>query len=773
MTREPAATPPDATSASPRAAPGHVPMLNQADLMTALFETTREAILISDDARRFVAANPAACELLGRPLADVLKMRVDDLAPPEARPAAEQAWAQYMANGEQLGQLMITRSDGQVRHVDYRARANIRPGFHASLLRDVTEQVIADRAADAERAHREHQYRLIAEHASDMVFLVSPKGIVEWVSPSVESATGWAPDDLMGNPTSKLVDPSQRAALQEFARQLRQGMPFHAEMPILTRGGEARWMDFSLEPVRGGDGAIESWVGAVRDIQARHDAEASLRASRDLLGSIIGATDESIFAKDLEGRYLLFNAAAAATIGRSAEDVIGHTDADLFPPDEAAVIMARDHEILAAGVTTTIDERLTFADGRSHWLLSTKGALRATDGQLIGLFGVSRDLTDRIAAERALSESERRLRELYDGVDSMLFHREGIEDSVALNPAATRILGYAAERLGDRLFWHSLVHPDDLEAALATWSAGGQNWDMKYRMQRADGAWIWVRDRGNRSFAPDGSVERTFSLVDDITDAQRIEAQFTRASSLESLGRLASGLAHDFNNLLVGIGLIADWIEHHPNDPGVAEETRGILETVERGKQMTRALLAFARGGTAAMQRTDLADFLPSAASLTQRLLGRLIMLNLHIAPDLPEVVVDRTGLSQVLLNLAINARDAMPDGGSIDIDARSADVTGRAAAAAAIRPGRYIHITIADTGTGIPPELLDRVFEPWFTTKEGEGTGLGLAMAFGFARANGGGITAESKQGEGTTFHLYLPIPDASVTGRGPLPTS
>ena len=279
-------------------------------------------------------------------------------------------------------------------------------------------------------------------------------------------------------------------------------------------------------------------------------------------------------------------------------------------------------------------------------------------------------------------------------------------------------------------------------------------------MRRADGAWIWVRDRGNRTFRPDGRPARTFGVISDVTELHLAAEQLARASRLESLGRLASGLAHDFNNVLVGIGLIADWIARHPADPAVEGEAKSIMDASERGKQLIRSLLGFARGGTAERQRTDVGALVQDTVDLASRLVGPSVVLSADTAVGLPEIDVDRSGLVQVLLNLVVNARDAMPDGGEIRIDVRRAELRGSAATTAGVLAGRYIRTSVTDTGTGIAPEMVERVFEPWFTTKEGDGSGLGLATAYRFARANGGGITVETELGRGTTFHVYLPIP-------------
>jgi PAS domain S-box-containing protein len=736
-----------------------------ATLFAALFEASSEAILILDDARRCLAVNPAACELLGRSRDELTGLTTDDLATGAGLAWIAPTWAQFLRDGAVQGEITFTRPDGSTRHTEYHARARIRSGVHAAFFRDVTDRVLAERALAEQHRGLDARYRLVAEHSSDVVFLVSTTGMIEWVSPSVEATMGWRPADLIGSPTTLFVPGGNLASLGEHQQMLQTGVPFRHQMPMRRRDGETRWMEFTVGPVRSDDGDITGWVGAVRDIQIRHEALEALRASRDLFAAIIGATDESVYAKDLDGRYLLYNAAGQQALGRSEASVLGRDDTELFPPDEAAAIIERDREILADGVTRTVDEHLTLADGRSHWLLSTKGPLRAADGSLIGLFGVSRDITERVAAEQALQENERRLRDLYEGVESIISFRRGGQRASVLNPSAERMLGYPPEQLSSVTFWESLVHPDDLAATWAVWRTGATRWDMEYRMRRADGAWIWVRDRANRTYEADGVANTVFGIISDVTELHAAAEQLARANRLESLGRLASSVAHDFNSVLVGISLIADWVEHNPNDPGIADEVRGILDATERGKQMTRALLSFARGGTSARQRTAIADFVQDTGDLVQRLLGRTITLTVQTAVGLPEITVDNTGLGQVLLNLAVNSRDAMPNGGAIRIDARQVDLQKSAAAVAGVTPGAYIQVAVSDTGAGISPEIRDRIFEPWFTTKEGVGTGLGLATAYGFARANGGGITVESELGKGTTFRLYLPVDDETAT--------
>ncbi|HUJ76319.1 MAG TPA: ATP-binding protein, partial [bacterium] len=319
------------------------------------------------------------------------------------------------------------------------------------------------------------------------------------------------------------------------------------------------------------------------------------------------------------------------------------------------------------------------------------------------------------------------------------------------------------------------VHPDDLpairQAVLKAHDPGGDGkFDVIHRIITRDGQVRWMDTRSQTFFAGEGGERRpvrTVGATIDITEQKyseeamrQTEEQLAQSQKLQALGQLVGGVAHDFNNLLTVIAGNAQLLAHTvKGQPATLDAIRLIDEAATRAAHLTRQLLAFARRQQLSVARIDLNQVVKGAESLLKRTLGEMISVRLTTAPALWPVVADRPQLESALLNLAINARDAMPHGGTLTVETEN--VTLDAAYAAAhpdVFPGQYVRVSVRDTGTGIAPEVLPRVFDPFFTTKGTQGTGLGLSMVYGFVKQSGGHVNISSELGQGTCVQVYLP---------------
>jgi len=391
-------------------------------------------------------------------------------------------------------------------------------------------------------------------------------------------------------------------------------------------------------------------LAVVRDISERRRAERALLESHSLLNAVVDGTSDAVFVKDLHGRYLLMNAAGAAILGRTVEGVIGQDDWMLFGRDAAALIVEHDRQVLASGGRHLFEERI--ADGGvTRIYQSTKNVYRDAQGQIVGLIGVARD----------------------------------------------------------------------------------------------------------------------------VTDQKRLEEQFRQAQKMEAIGRLAGGIAHDFNNLLTVINGYGDLVfsQLAPGDPN-RELLAEVLKSSERATHLTRQLLAFSRKQMLQPQVVGLNALLDELRKLMAPLIGEDV--DLIFVPDrnLDLVKVDPGQFEQAIINLVVNARDAMPSGGRLLIETRNAVVDeGTATDSRDVRPGAYVMVAVTDSGQGIDPSTRARIFEPFFTTKgPGHGTGLGLAMVYGFVKQSGGHIEVYSEVGHGTTFKVYLPRAEQGTAAAHPAAT-
>jgi signal transduction histidine kinase len=317
------------------------------------------------------------------------------------------------------------------------------------------------------------------------------------------------------------------------------------------------------------------------------------------------------------------------------------------------------------------------------------------------------------------------------------------------------------------------AYPEDrdrLEASLsATRLGGGSAWNEEYRLRRADGRYATVVEKGFMLRDAEGVPYRMVGSLVDVTEERTGQEKLARAQRMEAVGRLAGSVAHDFNNILSAIGSFAELIGESPSDADVRESTEEILRATRRGSELTRQLLTFGRRQRVRPRLVNADQVIAETRPMLERLIGRSIRLEIASKPPVASVMIDPGQLEQVIVNLIVNARDAMPHGGQIRVSTVIVELLGAAAEAIPdARPGRYTKIRVEDTGIGMSEEVMAQMFEPFFTTKESEsGTGLGLATVLGIVQQNGGFVRAHSRMGSGTYVDVCLPACEGDEDGQ------
>jgi signal transduction histidine kinase len=379
---------------------------------------------------------------------------------------------------------------------------------------------------------------------------------------------------------------------------------------------------------------------------------------------------------------------------------------------------------------------------------------------------------EKLKAEQALRRAQERQEAILRSLPVVVTSR-GIEPpfpALFVSDNVERLTGFPAERFtGDPEFGASRIHPEDMERVFQALSAAktAGSYACEYRWRCADDGYRIFLDQG--VLAPgEGASREVFGTMFDVTERRQLEQQLTHASKLEAVGRLTGGIAHDFNNMLsVVIGnldLLQKAVEH---DKKAARRVRFAMDGAQRCADLTNRLLAFSRRQPLQASVIDLREIMPTTMELLRRTLGERIDIHLDIAEGVWPIHVDRSQLESALINLCVNARDAMPEGGRLTIEVRNRPLQDQNSQPEAI-DGDCVVISVIDTGVGIPPEVIDRVFEPFFTTKEsGKGTGLGLSMVYGFIQQSGGHVEIDSAPGEGTTIRIFLPRSEAEKTGK------
>jgi PAS domain S-box-containing protein len=388
---------------------------------------------------------------------------------------------------------------------------------------------------------------------------------------------------------------------------------------------------------------------------------------------------------------------------------------------------------------------------------------------------VINDITERKRAEAASRESEARFRALAENIDEVFWVTQPDGTCVYASPAFERVWGRTCDELyRDSQLWLDAVHPEDrdrVRAVVPIATRTRNDYAHEYRILRADGTLRWIRDRGSAVRDECGHIVRFVGIAEDITEQHALEDQLRQAQKMESLGLLAGGVAHDFNNLLAVIaacsGMLSEEVEKGSSQRELVDE---ISNAVDRSAALTRQLLAFSRRQVTEPRVIDLNLIVNETRKMLRRMVGEDIILTMSLEPELGHVRADPGYVVQVLMNLAVNARDAMPRGGSLSLSTRNVALGAEAMRRhPGAKPGPAVELTVRDNGSGIPTEIRHRIFEPFFTTKGvGHGTGMGLAVVHGIIDQAGGFIEVESQPNVGTTFRIYLPTVNERIDELG-----
>jgi two-component system, cell cycle sensor histidine kinase and response regulator CckA len=534
---------------------------------------------------------------------------------------------------------------------------------------------------------------------------------------------------------------------------------------ILERYSRPHWVE----------GQAVGRVWSFRDVTETRRVEDALRRERSFLRQVIDINPHLIFAKDRAGRFTLVNEAVGAVYGTTPEGLIGKTDAD-FNSNAAEVEFFRraDLEVMDSMREKIIpEERITNSKGEVRWLQTVKRPVVAENGRVDQILGVATDITDRRRAEEVLRQSEERFAKAFRASPAAIsISRLADGRYLDVNDAFVRLLGYDRD---------DVLRCTSLELGL--WADPADRPRLAVNLER-DGS---IREFATRFKTKNGEIrdvviaaERIevdhepciLALSSDVTEPKRLEEQLRQSQKMEAIGRMAGGIAHDFNNLLTTIlGYSELILRGHPADGALHEEVAEIKKASERAASLTHQLLAFSRKQVIAPRVLSLNDTVSDAVKLLGRLIGEDISLVTDLDPALGAVRADPIQIEQVLLNLAINSRDAMPRGGQITLRTRNAVlVEPLAGLHFTLPPGAYATLSVMDNGVGMDAETQRRIFEPFFTTKEmGKGTGLGLSTVYGIVKQSGGYIFVTSEPGRGTRFEIYLPHVDERAEATRP----
>ena len=514
---------------------------------------------------------------------------------------------------------------------------------------------------------------------------------------------------------------------------------------------------------------------------AKSEHQSSADSKFELL--VQSVTDYAIYMLDPEGRITSWNAGARRFKGYEADEIIGKHFSLFYTPEE------REQQIPRIALETSARKGNFEAqgwrvrkDGSRFWANVVIDPIRDPDGSLIGFAKVTRDLTEQKAAEEELRTSEQRFRMLVESVTDYAIYMLDAEGRVSSwNAGAERFKGYRAEEIMGEHF--SRFYTDEernagipriaLETAAREGRFEAEGWRV-----RKDGTRFWASVIIDPIRKDDGVLIGFAKVTRDLSEKRAIEEQLRQSQKMEAVGQLTGGLAHDFNNLLTGISGSLEMMKMRLAQGRTADFDRYFLAAqgaIKRAAALTHRLLAFARRQTLDPKPTNANRLIGGLEELIRRTVGLNVEVEVVGASGLWPTLIDPNQLENAVLNLCINARDAMPDGGKLTIETANKWIDERAARRHDLPAGQYVSVCVTDTGVGMTPEVIEKAFDPFFTTKPiGEGTGLGLSMIYGFARQSGGQVRIYSEVGQGTTMCLYLPrhTDDVDVDEDTDIPT-
>ena len=478
-----------------------------------------------------------------------------------------------------------------------------------------------------------------------------------------------------------------------------------------------------------------------------------------LFSAVVESSHDAIILMTLDGTITSWNKAAERMSGFTAAEAIGN-NIDIVNPPEIRVEPRPMRDQVARGQAIEHHDTVRLRkDGSRLDISLVISPIKSSTGEVVGASAIARDITERKRAEQALSQQIEERRRIFETSQDLILVTDTQGNFVQVSPSSMTILGYEpAEMIGHSAV--EFIHPDDLDSTRAEMRAarrGRQMRNFETRYVHKDGRAVALTWMGTWS----EPVRRHFFVGRDLTEKQAAEAQYRQAQKMEAVGQLTGGVAHDFNNILTvitgTIGILAEAVADRPELEAIA---RMIDEAAERGGQLTKHLLAFARKQPLQPREIDVNSLVLETVKLLRPTLGEQIQIDPLLADDTWPALVDPNQLTTAILNLALNARDAMPNGGSLAVETKNVYLDqAYADMHVEVTPGSYVMIAVSDTGSGIAAKDLERVFDPFFTTKEvGKGTGLGLSMVYGLVKQSNGHIKIYSEQGHGTSVKLYLP---------------
>jgi len=659
------------------------------------------------------------------------------------------------------------------------ALANKEAGYDSIDQNDIetlctvfVEALMRKRAEEALNTQKQ-RFQTLSEQAPFGMVMIDQNGTFRYINPKFKELFGYDLTDVPDGKTwfrKAYPDPIYRHnVISDWINDLKSfkpGVKRPRTFIVTCKDGAEKTINFIPVWLLTGENLM-----ACEDITERKRAEEALQESEERYRTILENIEDGYYEVDLPGNFTFFNDSLCRMLGYSKEEMIGMSNQQYTDQENRKKLFQAFNEVYRTGEPTKrFDWEVIRKDRTKLFGEVSASLIKDPKGQPIGFRGIARDITERMMAGQALEKSEVRFQELFNDAPVGYFEYDVEGRIIDVNRTELELLGYRLEEMIGQPVWKFIVEGEAAHQQILQKLAGtlppAQGLERTYRRKDGTTFPVLVGDRILRD--SEGKIIGIRTTIQDITGRKRaeeemrgLEEQFRQSQKMEAIGRLGGGIAHDFNNLLTIIKGYSQLslLDLKENDPlwGNIQE---IQKATQRATDLTRQLLAFSRRQILDLKVLDLNTLLKDLDKMLRRIIGEDIELTTLLAKNLGRVKIDLGQFEQIILNLAVNARDAMPSGGKLTIETANVILDEEYARThISVTPGPYVRLSVSDTGVGIPLEVKEKVFEPFFTTKErGKGTGLGLSTVYGIVKQSGGNIWVYSEPAHGTTFKIYLP---------------
>jgi len=742
----------------------------------------RELVLNAPDAILVVSngkllfANPAAARLVGLDESDsLLNHSVLEFVTPDSRDRITALIRQLHVdrNPASLFDTQVRRVDGSVRDVELMACPTLYDGVPASIVfvRDVTDRKRAER----ELTVSEEQYRQVVESMNEALIVYNADATVRFVNRQFCAMFHLKPEDIIDGNMSALFDSETMPIIRARMARRRLGHRDHYEARLTGRSGKSVLADISAAPLMH-DGQFTGSLALVTDISEREVARERLQRSEERYHDLVDGIPDFIFSFDCQDRYVAANKAVRGLHGLREDEILGRTLEEVgIPAEVAAEWREQNARARESGQTIAAEYIVTFREGPPRILRRIVSPM-IDEGKLAGVSGISVDITQ----QRHSEETNARLTQAIEEMDEVMFTTDEKARITYVNPAFERVYGYRREEVIGKTprIIRSGNMPDTVYVRFWEELLAGRIVRKEFVNRRKDNSLVHVMASITPMHDTDGRITGFTAVQRDVTaerkaeeEQDRFQQQLAQTAKMQALGTLAGGIAHDFNNILSIVlthASVAEMSKQHPERLASAIAT--IKAAVARGAGLSRQILTFARDTEARMECIDVNRVISEIGSMVREMFPRNIAIEVDLADGLPMLRADSDQIHQALLNLCLNARDAMEQGGTLRISTREVSQDEVRRSFPATISADSVRITVSDTGAGMSSETAGRIFEPFFTTKPvGKGTGLGLAVVYGVMKAHGGSIDVASEPGRGASFSLFFPAATAAAADHAP----